>query len=297
MNHPRILLAAAILLPTLALATTALAATSVNERHPVASGGRVEVSNIAGKVTVRGWDRNEVQLTGTLADGLSLEQDRSSNRVRWEVKYPRGRNNGDARLELRVPRAVEVQLGTVSADVDLSGVDLQRLAVNTVSGDLLVGGSAAEATLATVSGDVNAQLKTPRLAARTVSGQLNIGGGATGDVSVESVSGDVGMQTGRVQRVAVESVSGGITIRSSALAAGGSLRAETVSGDVSVQLPASTSAQLRVNSFSGDIRSDAGSVERPRHGPGSRLNTRLGSGDGDVSLESHSGDVRVNLGR
>ncbi|MGL4693366.1 MAG: DUF4097 family beta strand repeat-containing protein, partial [Stenotrophomonas maltophilia] len=57
------------------------------------------------------------------------------------------------------------------------------------------------------------------------------------------------------------------------------------------------SAQLNVKTFSGGIQSDAGQVEKPRYGPGSSLDARLGSGDGDISINSHSGSVRVSLGR
>ena len=63
--------AALLLLPAVALADT-----RIDERHNLAAGGRIELSNVAGKVTVRGWDRNDVQLTGTLSDGLQLRQER-----------------------------------------------------------------------------------------------------------------------------------------------------------------------------------------------------------------------------
>jgi len=69
-----------------------------------------------------------------------------------------------------------------------------------------------------------------------------------------------------------------------------------VSAPISLTLPARTSAQLKVSSFSGSIRSDVGEVERPRYGPGSHLDARLGGGDGDISINSHSGSVRVSLG-
>ena len=83
MHHSlRLIAALALLLPL-----AAQAATRVDERAPLGAGGRVEVSNIAGKVSVRGWDRNEVALSGSMADGLTLKQDRSANRVRWEVVY------------------------------------------------------------------------------------------------------------------------------------------------------------------------------------------------------------------
>jgi hypothetical protein len=166
MHHSlRLIAALALLLPL-----AAQAATRVDERAPLGAGGRVEVSNIAGKVSVRGWDRNEVALSGSMADGLTLKQDRSANRVRWEVVYPRGRSNGGATLELRVPRAVEVQLGTVSADIEVADVDVRRLQANAVSGSIAAAGRSAETALTTVSGGIRSQVQTPRLDLRAVSG-------------------------------------------------------------------------------------------------------------------------------
>ncbi len=281
----------------LCLPLVAQAATNVNERHPLGAGGRVEISNIAGKVTVRGWDRSDVALTGSMADGLTLKQDRSSNRVRWEVEYPSGRSNGGATLELRVPRSVEVQLGTVSADIDVADIDVRRLQANSVSGSITAAGRSGETTLNTVSGGIRSQLQTPRLDARTVSGQLLAGGGASGDVAAESVSGRVNVNAGRVQRLAVETVSGSLDVSATGMAPGGKVTMQTVSGSVALKLPANVSAQLNVKTFSGGIQSDAGQVEKPRYGPGRSLDARLGSGDGDISINAHSGSVRVSLGR
>lgn len=293
MHYRLRMIAALTLLVPLALQ----AATRVDERHPLAAGGRVEVSNIAGKVTVRGWDRNEVALSGSLADGLRLQQDKSTNRVRWEVIYPRNsRNNGSATLELRVPRSVEVQLGTVSADIDVADVDLRRLAANAVSGDITAAGRSGEAALATVSGNVRAQVQTQRLALRAVSGDIQAGGGIAGEVAAETVSGDIRLDTAQVQRLAAEAVSGSLSVGTAGLAPGGKVTLETVSGSIALALPAKVSARLAVKTFSGDIQSDAGEVERPRYGPGRSLDTRLGAGDGDISINAHSGNVRVTLG-
>lgn len=283
---------AAVLLPSLALADT-----RVDERASLAAGGRIELSNIAGKVSVRGWDRSDVQLTGTLSDGLELRQEKSASRVRWEVDYPRRNHNGGATLVLNVPRGAEVQVGTISADLDISGVDISRLQANTVSGELSASGRTGESTLNSISGSIQARLQTPRLDARTVSGRIRAGGGLSGDISTQTVSGQVDVDTARVQRLAVETVSGGIDVTTSALVPGGRISAQSVSASVNLRLPRSVSAQLSVNTFSGSIDSDAGTVERPRYGPGSRLDTRLGGGDGDVRIQSHSGSVRVRLDR
>ncbi|MEV5119081.1 MAG: DUF4097 family beta strand repeat-containing protein [Stenotrophomonas indicatrix] len=287
-----LLCAALLLVPAMALADT-----RVDERHNVAAGGRIELSNVAGKVTVRGWDRNDVQLTGTLSDGLQLRQEKSANRVRWEIEYPRRGNNGGATLTLNVPRSVELLLSTVSADQDISGVDVRRLQADTVSGNLAAAGRSGDSVLNTVSGNVTARLQTPRLDVNTVSGRIEAGGGVSGEIGAQTVSGRVGVDAGRIQRLVVETVSGGIDLSATALAPGGRINVESVSASVSLRLPRTVSAQLSVNSFSGSINSDAGKVERPRYGPGSSLDARLGSGDGDIRVQSHSGSVQVRLDR
>ncbi|MEI2262732.1 DUF4097 domain-containing protein [Stenotrophomonas indicatrix] len=287
-----LLCAALLLVPAMALADT-----RVDERHNVAAGGRIELSNVAGKVTVRGWDRNDVQLTGTLSDGLQLRQEKSANRVRWEIEYPRRGNNGGATLTLNVPRSVELLLSTVSADQDISGVDVRRLQADTVSGNLAAAGRSGDSVLNTVSGNVTARLQTPRLDVNTVSGRIEAGGGVSGEIGAQTVSGRVGVDAGRIQRLVVETVSGGIDLSATALAPGGRINIESVSASVSLRLPRTVSAQLSVNSFSGSINSDAGKVERPRYGPGSSLDARLGSGDGDIRVQSHSGSVQVRLDR
>jgi hypothetical protein len=286
----RLIAALGLLLPL-----AAQAATRVDERAPLGAGGRVELSNIAGKVSVRGWDRNEVALSGSMADGLTLKQDRSTNRVRWEVVYPRNGNNGGATLELRVPRAVEVQLGTVSADIDVAEVNVRRLQANAVSGDIAATGRSGETALTTVSGSIRSQVQTPRLDLRAVSGSVQATGGS-GEVAAETVSGSIKLDAGRVQRLGAEAVSGSLNVAAAGLAPGGKVTLQTVSGSIGLQLPRSVSAQLSVKTFSGDIQSDAGTVERPRYGPGRSLEAKLGGGDGDITINAHSGNVRVGLG-
>lgn len=286
----RLIAALGLLLPL-----AAQAATRVDERAPLGAGGRVELSNIAGKVSVRGWDRNEVALSGSMADGLTLKQDRSTNRVRWEVVYPRNGNNGGATLELRVPRAVEVQLGTVSADIDVAEVDVRRLQANAVSGDIAAAGRSGETALTTVSGSIRSQVQTPRLDLRAVSGSVQATGGS-GEVAAETVSGSIKLDAGRVQRLGAEAVSGSLNVAAAGLAPGGKVTLQTVSGSIGLQLPRSVSAQLSVKTFSGDIQSDAGTVERPRYGPGRSLEAKLSGGDGDITINAHSGNVRVGLG-
>lgn len=226
-----------------------------------------------------------------------MRQEKSANRVRWEIEYPRRSNSGGATLVLNVPRSVELLLSTVSASQDISGIDVRRLQADTVSGSLSAAGRSGDSKLNTVSGSVSARLQTPKLDVNTVSGRIEAGGGVSGDIGAQTVSGRVEVDAGRVQRLAVETVSGSIDLAAAGLAPGGRINVESVSASVTLSLPRTVSAQLSVNSFSGSINSDAGQVERPRYGPGSHLDTRLGGGDGDIRIQSHSGSVRVRLDR
>ncbi len=280
-----------------ALALPALADTTLNEHYPLAAGGRLEVNNVAGRIQLRGWDRNEVALSGTLADGLRLDAQTSRDRVELKVVYPQGRgNSGSAQLELRVPKGIAIEVDGVSSTIDIADVDLARLDAQTVSGSVVAAGRAGEAALETVSGSIRSRLAAPRYRAETVSGSITANEGPSGQVMLETVSGSITAATGAVSQLHAETVSGRINATVSGLAPGGQINMETVSGSIGLQLPRQVSAHLHVNSFSGDIDSDAGTVERPRYGPGTSLQTTLGSGNGDISIESHSGSVKVTHG-
>ena len=91
----------------------------------------------------------------------------------------------------------------------------------------------------------------------------------------------------------LEAVSGSIRFDGS-LAEQGRLSASSHSGDVVLSLPADSSALFDLSSFSGSIANGLGPAPtKRRHGPGSELSFRLGSGSARVSAESFSGDVTL----
>ncbi|WP_154221273.1 DUF4097 family beta strand repeat-containing protein [Xanthomonas oryzae] len=200
-SHRSLLLLAAF------CAVPAAAQTAIKQSHPMARGRRVELENIAGSIRVRGWDRDEVALTGSLGEGQRLQVDESANRLQFEVIYPRNsRNSKGAELKLRVPRGAVLQVDAVSAAVDVDQVDLARLRLKSVSGDVIAAGRAKEAQLETVSGALRSTLSSGRTTLGTVGGQLNAPTGASGAVAVESVSGDIRIGAGQVPRLRAERV-------------------------------------------------------------------------------------------
>ena len=125
-----------------------------------------------------------------------------------------------------------------------------------------------------LSGLAPALSQTARL--QTVSGRIQASGGPWRQLTLSTVSGDV-------------QVSGG-------MAADGKLAIDSMSGDVQLLLPASTTGTLRASSFSGNLRSDFGTPQSAEHGPGSKLDVRLGDGHATLAIETFSGDLRVRKG-
>jgi len=73
----------------------------------------------------------------------------------------------------------------------------------------------------------------------------------------------------------------------------GRLSVESMSGDVTIILPASQSGVFKAQSFSGRITTDFGSVEQAKHGPGSHLRYTTGTGGAEVRIESFSGNIKL----
>ncbi|WP_426286900.1 DUF4097 family beta strand repeat-containing protein [Luteibacter sp. E-22] len=280
----------------------AFASTPINLSKDIRPNAKINIENVKGEVTVTAWDKNQVQVSGSLGDGarpLELEGDDRNVEIRVEGDEKKGNWfswGNDSRMQpttlnVRVPRAVEVHINVVSAPVSIDGLDggkidvesvsgriranlrSPRVSMQTVSGTIDLAGHAGEAELQTVSGDITAPSVGEKIEAQTVSGRMTIGGGPWKEASFSTVSGD--------------------TQVNGAPARGGKLDVDSMSGDVQLQLPADASARLEASTFSGDLRSDWGNPSRGDDGPGKELKTTIGGGDAFIHVESFSGDVRV----
>ena len=295
--HTLLKLPVAIALACAALAP-AWAATPIDQVRPLDPRGRVEIDNLKGRVEVRAWDRQEVRVTGSLGDGVEkLVIDGDRDELRIEVKYPnRSRNTEPTMLVVQVPLQAELEIETVSADIDVHGVAPRELSLQSVSGDIVANGAPRRASVESVSGDVNVTFNSSEVEASTVSGDLVVAGRLTGEASVETVSGDLRFDSRgeRLRKFSAGSVSGNIAARL-ALAEAGEIRMESVSGDLGLDLPKDLSAEVSGESFSGDLSAPGAKIQREDFGPGSSFHQRYGDGKGEIRLETFSGDARLRL--
>lgn len=285
-----------------ALPGAALAATPINETRPLDPTGRIDIENLKGRIQVRAWDRAEVKITGSLGDGvekLVVEGDRQHLEVR--VEYPNNSGWGDKKsgstdLQLMVPVRAGLQIESVAANVDVSGVAPAKLSIDSVSGNVDLAAAPGEVDVESVSGNLRVTVNSANVQAASVSGSVVLRGRMNGEVRAETVSGsiDIAVNGERVSELSASTVSGGATIRA-ALAPKGEMRFESVSGGLVLVLPKDLSAQVRGESFSGNLKAPGAKIEKPEFGPGSSFHTRYGSGDGEINIETFSGSAELKL--
>ncbi|MGB5257274.1 MAG: DUF4097 family beta strand repeat-containing protein [Woeseiaceae bacterium] len=284
------------LIAGLMLALPVMADEEVDKTLDAAPDGHVDISNIAGEVTVAGWSRNEVEVTGTL--GKKVEElifERDGDKVTIKVKVPKRMGSGiDSDLHIIVPKNSSIDVGTVSADIDVKDV-LGEQRLHTVSGDVSTEAAGSDVTGESVSGDieVSGSKQDTKTSAATVSGDVTLFRVA-GTVSGESVTGDVIVDEGSFDRVDLSSVNGQLVFDAQ-LREDGRLSAETVNGAVDIELAGKVSARIDISTFNGRIRNCFGpDPERTsKYAPGWSLDFTEGDGDGRIDISTMNGSVTL----
>lgn len=236
----------------------------VDPALPAGIAARVEVSVVRGRPVEIRWD------------GHTVSVGHSQRRVESFLGFFGGRAPYDdvAAVSVAVPVSCPVDLATVSADGLVSRIE-HPVAVHTVSGDVALDGVRAAVTADSVSGALELR-------------------GLAGTVTAKSVSGDLTVHAVSLSALRSSSVSGEVNIDLADVVEGERLSctasAKTVSGSVTVRLPAGTGFEVSAATASGQVV--AGGQRQAGFG---RRSSPLRYGSGGLTLAAHtvSGDVTV----
>jgi hypothetical protein len=298
-RFPNLALVAGLLLSSVVYG--GVASKPVTEHRSMEGVTQVEIIDTAGDVDVQGWDKAELDVTGTLsAEVERLEITPSGNRVTVRVVPKTGSlhfewgmtQSGMTKIFVKIPRGVSLQAHLVSADIHISGVNGSQ-ELQTVSGDIRSVAN-SDIRVHTVSGDAQLELSpTAHAQVSTVSGDATITGGG-GELSFQSVSGDADLKTGLLSRAYFKTVSGDLTA-TVGLTPEGRFEAETVSGDLNIHFAGGMPpAEYDVSSLSGVLMTcDGRKGSKEGVGPGSRLTFRQGAATARVRVDTKSGDVNL----
>lgn len=278
---------------------SAFAAGELPKTIEAAPDGVVSIENTAGSVEVRGWSRNQVEVSGDLGEDveeLVLQRDARRNTVTVRVRVPSGRGRRDISSDLvvRVPEQSSVNVNGVSSDVTVEGVS-GSLRLNSVSGDIEAEAREADVDAETVSGDVlvRGSGRNNRSRLTSVSGDVEARN-LSGEIEANSVSGDVTITDGKFDTVRGETVSGDLAFNAELLD-NGRLDMETVNGEIEINFRGDLSARFDIETFNGDIDNCFGpEPERTsRFAPGSELKFTEGGGSARVTIQTLNGDLNL----
>ncbi len=276
---------------------------TIDEHRGADPQARIEIVNVSGGVTVSGWDRPELGVTGTLGaavdrvdistggDHITIRVVPSEGGARyWGAVVHSAR---DAYLVVHMPRGGSLSASVVSAE--LSVADLQGdQELQSVSGDIH-SSAARDVRIHTISGDVHlsAGPTAGLLEIGTVSGDVEVNGGH-GELGINTVSGGGKLVLGTLSHARIKTVSGDFRVRA-ALAADGILEVQSVSGDVGIDFTGGPpAADFELHSFSGALKACFGpAATHESFGAGTRLAFRSGAGGAHVRIDTQSGDVSV----
>ena len=226
-----------------------------NRSYTLASGGRVEIINVNGKIVAEASDGSDVEISAErsakaatdeaakeLLGKIEMREEVGSDRVRVEVRAPRmnGPSGHEIKWTLKVPRGVAVDLRTVNGGVQMlrlegdvrarstnGGITGVALVTSSVDASVTNGGVEIELAKAIDEGNFDLEavnggvtIMLPADSKADISGRCVNGGISTEQLPLEMV----GEQTkrrldaklnGGGARVSLETVNGGVRIQRS----------------------------------------------------------------------------------
>jgi len=179
------------------------------------------------------------------------------SKLKIEIKYPKLIfYNADVVLDVYIPQNYtgNINIDAVSADVDISNLDINNFQCKTVSGDLKI-----------------KSLGSDNLTLNTTSGEVNIMD-FTGNLKADSVSGDINVRC----RVFDNNID-----------------VKTISGQVEIDLPQNAEFYLKTNTVSGEVVAKF-PITIISFNKMNQLEGTVGTGDNSIIIDTVSGDIYIN---
>ena len=253
------------------------------EKHfPVQSKPMVTVRNSSGRIQVKAWNKNEVQVAWTNAGGKALvETEQAGNRIEVATRMANEMASAEdvkTDFEITVPVETELSVRTDSGNVT----------VESVHGDMTFDTVGANLQLSDVDG---------YMVIKTIDGSL-VCTRCAGKLEANSISGNMQMIQPSLDSVRVQTSSGNILFDGSFLNRGVYIM-KNFSGTIEVHFTGTDSFDVNATSLKGNVINQA-SFKPDTHGShhlaskyGQSLFGTMNEGHAKVELSSFSGTIKI----
>jgi hypothetical protein len=209
---------------------------------------------------------------------ITVEQ---RDRIRWgplQISW-----GGEVEVRVKCPVGSELEFSGASTELRAEG-RYGKVSARTASGEIRVGDVEGKLEVKTASGDISLdRIVSDNASVVSVSGDLELGH-VDGRLTLRTVSGDVELGVARGP-VTVSTTSGDVDVKSLET---GELRVQSVSGDARIGIARGTRIWIDATSVSGDMNSEL-AVGDETPGEGSEASGEVVP----VHVKTVSGDVRI----
>lgn len=262
------------------------------EEMPVSPGMKISIRTPQSDIVVQGWDNSTLQARAFLKKTdrelpVRFKEDPGSPGI-IQVALDPDSGSGDAKLEVKVPRAALDSVESTSGDLTLRNLG-GGVKAKTGSGDISAEG-VGDLAASTGSGDVDVKEAVGTVSIVTGSGDVGIHGALSAEVKTKS--GDVNL-TNLKGNATVQVTSGDITVNGvgadlSLGASSGDITVENVRGGVNANL---TSSDLKLQQVGKDVHITAVSGDLTLGCIGGRLEVNTVSGS--IAVQQYQGDLDI----
>jgi hypothetical protein len=238
-------------LAVVASAQTAQAQQKVDERFQLDMDGAVRIHNYNGSVTIRGWNKDSIHVSGNIATKGKKAFYGGGRGAAAKMGVDNLDANpplADLTIMLPVRARISVRGAATSIDIrDFSGT----IDATTLSGRLHIAGSPTEVMAETMDGDLEIEASPSFLRGRTATGRVTWTG-SSDDATIVTVSGGVTVNGANLYRARFETISGDMKFTGS-VRTDGRLTFDAHSGDISLTFSKSTVAELAYDAPRGAL--------------------------------------------
>ncbi len=268
--------------------------THVDSTFAFEKGSWVDVSIASGEVIVTGWTRPEAKVAASTDRGW-IDAQLTSHRITVQTRSDRGRS-GPARIEIMVPIGTRVQATSASGNIRITATD-GEVEASSANGTIEILGASERISAQTASGKVHAAKLRGRTKLGTISASIEAED-IIGDLKVGTVSGRITLTGIKSSHVGVESVSTSLNYAGS-IDPAGTYEFSTHSGNIHLEIPDNSGAELALETFSGRISSAFPITLQPgdisamaRHNK--KMNFSIGKGGAQITASTFSGNIIID---
>jgi DUF4097 and DUF4098 domain-containing protein YvlB len=282
LNSPVRLSALGAVMAGFMLAASPAHADRIEKHFAVQSKPKITVRNSSGRIQVKAWTKQEVQVAWTSANGkTAVETEQAGNRIEVaRLMYEDGAAADDSKTDFEITVPIESELSVRT--------DSGNVTVDSVHGDMTFDTVGANLQLSDVNG---------YMVVKTIDGSL-VCNRCSGKLEANSISGNVQMIQPALDSVRVQTSSGNIFFDGSFLSRGIYIM-KNFSGTIEVHFSSNDSFDVNASSLKGDVINQA-TFKPDTHGTphaaskwGHSLFGTMNDGRAKVELSSFSGTIKI----